>query len=320
MPYTQTGMGARPDLTQKIQQYAFAPDTYAAELVFPAAPVANQAGTVSVVTRKTLLQIPSIRRSPLGGYNRINARLSAMSYECEDKGLEHVLAKAIQDPPGIDMEMTGASLLAVTTKGAFEAEFAALAQDTSVFNESDGNYVESSVPWVTVTTADPIADVLGACDNVRELTGIRPNALVINADQLSLLLQNAKIQARFPGAPAVTYDMLKSSLVSLFGLQQLIVSNAVGDSDKDPSAISISPLWDSDYALVAVVPPAGSPLEVPALGRTLDWAEDSNGWVADAPYYVEADRTWILRARRNYVQKVIDPLFGCLIDVTETAS
>jgi hypothetical protein len=118
----------------------------------------------------------------------------------------------------------------------------------------------------------------------------------------------------------VTYDLLKSYLASLAGLERIIVSNAVGDTDKDPTGSTIGPLWSSTYALVAVVPSAGAPLQVPALGRTLEWSGDSNGWMADAPYYVEEDRTWVLRARRNYALTVIDPLFGCLIDVTGPSS
>lgn len=310
----QANMTARPDLTQVIQQYAIQPDTYAHEMGAPVAGVENQKGLVSVVTRASMLRVTSLDRAPDGGYSRIDDQFDAMAYECRDKGKEYPLSVGEQNPPGLDLEMHAAGTLAVTVRQAAEQMFVNTLQDTEVFNDSDGNATIPDVSWATSSTATPVNDIGVAVDKVRDATGIPANTVIMSGAQMRYLLNSSQIATKIAGVVIQTPALVKQYLAGLLGVEQVIVSNAIGNTNKTPGSFTASSLWGTQYVMVCLLATPGAPLQVPSLVRTLEWTGDSNGWMADR-YYEDASRQWVLRARRNIQMKVIDPAFGCLVDI-----
>jgi hypothetical protein len=131
--------------------------------------------------------------------------------------------------------------------------------------------LSGTAPWGTVAT-DVVSGVNAAKQKVHLNSGLRPNALILNTVNVDRLLANTTIRAHFPGAPRITREMLKASLVSIFGLQYLIEAAAVKNTADEGQSHVGAYVWSNLYVGVARVVPPGAPLPTPGLMRTMKWA------------------------------------------------
>jgi hypothetical protein len=291
--------------------------TYIAGQVLPPAEVSTQAGQIEVVTRKSLLTIPATRRTALGGYNRINVNLDKMDYVCVDSGLEHPIARGRRETVQYNRQLGAARHLKHKMLLAREIDVLAPVFDTSVYNVGAGTATAASAAWDT-SESTPIADVGVAKTAIRLTTGLVPNALILNGAMLEILLANPQIIGRFPGAPLVTEDMIRANVAAIFGLQKLIVSNGVYDSAPEGATQTLVDVIPDGLAQVAVVANESDPLEMPALGRDLYWAEDGAREDIYEEYYEDAVRAEIHRVRNNRAPKIFDPLFAHMLTGIQT--
>jgi len=305
----------RPDLADAFYQYSDADVSYAADAILPFLPVNTQAGEIEVVTRKSLLTQEDTRRAPTAKYNRIDQHLSSLNYVCHDDGLEAPVPVADGNSIQYNRELGAATHLRIKMNNAREARVANMIFDTATWT---GAALATTVKtaWSN-PKADVIGDVVYAAEQVRRNVGMKANALIVSGATLSNILRNDGIRLRFPGAPLITRDTLQNALAGIFGLSRIIVSDAVYDTIPEGSRSYVGgDIFSADYAMVAKLAPDGGPASVPGLGRTCLWTEDSASPLVMESYYEDDSRCMIYRARRNLVEKVFDPYFGHLLDIT----
>jgi len=306
----------RADLAEAFWEYDERETQFIASLVLPRLDVAEKAATMSVITRESMLKMENADRGPGGSYNRVDTYAEDKAYSCEEYGLEAPLEDGKRRLYQSDFDAEE-----VTVRQAWLKLLLAWEQrvDTLVFATGTWTgaalYTDvSAAPW-DAAASDAIAHVIAAREKVRTNTGLKPNALILGAATLANLLGNTGIKNRFPGATLVTLAMLEQAMGPIFGLERLIVGEAVYDSAKEGQDFSGADVWADDYAMVARVAKPGDPMNTPCIGRSMLWVTDSPEEIVVEEYREEQTRSDIFRVRHHMVSQIFDAYFGHLLKV-----
>lgn len=306
----------RPDLMDALYEYNPTGIRLAADQIFPILNVPEQRGEVEVVTRESLLTPTEAKRSKGGNYNEINETLEPKQYSCQDYGL--VIVDKYGHRETVQYNRERGKVEHVTFKLMLERErraFAAI-MDTSVWTGS-ALQSDAGTDWVTIATADPVADVVAAKKKVRDATGVNPNALILSALNLDYLLTNAKIREQIQGSAIPTQAVIFEQLAGLMGLEKIIVSDAVYNTSAEGKTATLSSVASDTYVSVARVGIADNPA-APSVGFTPNWTEDSGMPYIVESYYNDDARAMKYRARHNVDEWVVEPYLAHLIKVSGT--
>lgn len=284
--------------------------------VLPTFRTPRQAAKFSALTRETMLSAAAAGRASRSSYNRVDFGAEDKSYSCEEFGLEGLIDDRERILYSNDFEHESAVLMHVTQKLklAMEVRTAALVFNTTTWTGSALYTDRSAAPWATVSS-DVITHVLAAKEKVRAGTGMEANALILGRGVFEALLSNTGIKAQFPGAPIITLQMVKNALAQIFGLEKLIIGNAVKNTADEGQTASLSDVWGSTYAMVARVADQGAGLQTPCLGRSFLWTPDSPEELVVETYREEQVRGDVLRARHDVDEVILSAEFGHLLKV-----
>jgi hypothetical protein len=99
-------------------------------------------------------------------------------------------------------------------------------------------------------SSDPITDIRRASDLVKSRTGRRPNVLIVGADVLKFLEENASIRDRvkYTSAESITPQLL----ARLFRIEEVLVAEAVSDTSADGASASPDFIFKTHALLVYV--------------------------------------------------------------------
>jgi len=301
----------RGDLGEVIKEYSTSGYNFIAEQILPVRPVALKAANLSVLQRENLKR-EDAAHSNGAAFNRINLKAEDTSYACVDYGLEIGLTDDDRASYDTDFDAEVESVQLIADKIALEQEYrvASAIFNTTTWTGASLYTDNSGSPWDTVTT-NIITQVVAAKEKVRANTGMSADTMIIGAATLNNILKNTAILARFPGNTIISEEVLRSNLASIFGLQNLLVGNAVYDGAKDGQSFSGSDVWSDDYAMVCKVN-TGS-VKSGGLGRTLVWTPMDEAGVVQ--YREEQTESDIFRVRQYQQEKVFDASFGHLMKI-----
>lgn len=289
---------------------------FVATEVLPIFKTPRQAGKFTGITRETLLAQAAAGRVARSSYNRVDFGAEDKSYSCDEFGLEGLIddRDRINYQNDFDHETVVLAHIARKLKLAMEVRVAALVFNTTTWTGSSLYTDRSGTPWATVST-DVITHVLTAKEKVRAGTGMEANALILGRGVFESLLSNTGIKNQFPGAPIVTLQMVKNALAQIFGLEKLIIGNAVKNTADEGQTASLSDVWGSTYAMVARVADQGAGLQDPCLGRSFLWTPDSPEELVVETYREEQVRADVLRARHDVDEVIFNAEFGHLLKI-----
>ena len=141
---------------------------------------------------------------------------------------------------------------------------------TSVWTGSTtGGDITPGTLWDAVSST-PIADIRAQMRAVHKKTGFLPNKLVMGPEVWDALQDNAdfinRIQFGVPGRPSIVG---KELIASVLGLDQVLVANAVEDTNDEGAAEALDFVYGKD-ALLVYAAPRPSMLH-PSGGYTFAW-------------------------------------------------
>src|SRR5262245_34795736 len=313
--YSGAYAAPRLDLGEAFMEHASDMSEFVGLKVLPVFRTPKKAASFSAITRETLLQDSAAARAAKSAYNRINQGAKDKSFSCDEFGLEQVIDDSDRALYASDFDAE-ASATKITARALMlqqEKRAAAAVFDGALWTGAS-YFLDTITVWATVT-ADIIGDVLFGKEKVRQNCGIVPNALILNEENVKNLLINTGIKNQFPGAPMITLEMIKQSLVSIFGLTKLIVAGAVRDSAIEGQTETCATVWSASNAMVAVVADEADALETPCVGRTFLWVPDSPNPVTVEMYREEQVRGDVVRARHSTDEVILDKNFGFLFKV-----
>ena len=314
MPIQQaTRSTPREDLGVAFHEYDPAADGFVADIALPPIPVAKKAATMGVITRENLKRADSNHANG-AAFGRVNLISEDKSYLCKDHGLEGQLTDEDRATYATDYDAEYETVQVVTRKMFIEREIRVKTAmfNTTTFTGSDLTTDYSGAPW-DAAGSDAIGQVAGAITKVLANTGVLPDTMLIGRASLENLLKNTAILARFPGAAAITRQMLENALSAIFGLQNLIVGWAGYDSANEGQDYTGGTIWVDDYALIYKRHTGGR--ATPGLGRNVEWTGVDNGMGQVKQYREEQTESDILRVRDFSYEWLFDPYFGHLLTI-----
>jgi len=276
---------------------------------------AVQTGEYPLITRESMLKLPETKRAPKGKYNRGGWTFDLANFACQEYGWEEPVddVEAKKYARYFDMET-------VCTRRALSIILRALEKRIAdaVFNATTWTAVGVTNEWDDATNADPLGDVNTGKKAIYDATGIVPNALITAYSTfLDLGVCDQVVDRIKYTNPAVQRGEISTQLLAqFFGVDQVLVGNAVYDSANLGQDASISAIWSNEYAMLCRIS-SSMDLEEPSLGRTLIWTGDSgsgeDGVVVET-YRDEGVRGDVIRARHQTDEVIICEDVGYLLE------
>lgn len=321
MIYNGSYATPRPDLGEAYKEYMADDASFIALDVAPEFPVDVQEGSYSAITRESMLKTADDKRNSNGTYNRIELGAEDKTFKTHDRGLEAPVdyRKRSKFQKDFDLDLISTEQLVNRMKINREVRMAALIQNTATgywVTTDAALYTDvSSAPWDSAANGKPIANVSSAKLKVWQNSGMLANALVISYTQLINILLTAEVIARFPGAVALTEQMLRDNLKAIFGLDHLLVGKSVKNTADEGQAATNSEIWSDSYAMVCRIAPKGAPVGTPCIARSQRWTVESPDEIVMEQYMEPQTRRDVIRGRNDVGETVQDVYMGHLLKV-----
>lgn len=268
---------------------------YIADQLFPTVTVDKETGLYFVADKENLRAPADARRALLGRANRVSNTLSQAAYALEEKTLETAIPDSIMRQYSDPFDPKKNATLLVTEKLAIDKEKDL--QATLLSGAATNLDVDSA--WATAAT-DIKGQVQTAKTQIKKRTGKKANTLLLSGASLEGVLKNAAFidQAKYTVFP--DEDTLKSLIGRFFGVDRVIIGDAVENTAKEGQTDNLDYIW-SDIAVVAYVAPNPA-LETPSAGYHLV--------LKDARYvdewYEQEIKSTLVRANDFYDAKIVD--------------
>ncbi len=244
-------------------------------------------GSIKILSKDDLIEYETLTRANSGTFVRDASGSGRVDYAIDSKGYE----SAVDYNDDIDEDSKEKEALARAKAKIYtdlEVDFAALlagedVDDLTVKNDWTGDY---SAPYDHVQAS--IAEFIST-------VGFTPNCLVVPYAEYMILKNDASFLAKFPGAVAMTDNLIKQNIAGIFGLDKVVVSTA--RKKVNGSASFVLPTG-SAYLCLAANDAEG--LEVPAFARTLQWGDTP--WQVDV--YQEKQTTSNIYQANAFIKPV----------------
>lgn len=198
---------------------------------------------------------------------------------------------------------------------AKEFALAAAVQDTSVMTSN--TTLSGTDQWSDyVNGSDPIEDILDGIKAIKAATAKLANTLILSYDVYLTLLYHPDILDMYPGASAITADMLTAGIGRIFPhITEVEVGMAMYNSANKNASLSLTEIW-TKTAVVAYIE------QKPKLkSRTLSYTYQKGKQRTvqfvkkNATNHILVDRNAdFLRVNDEYDQVLVDVECGYLID------
>lgn len=299
-----------PVLTNLLIGYMQADDRFQAMRVFPPVPVEKDSGTYYIMTKKYWFLDDLARRAYGDKFARSGYGVSTSTYATQQWGLEHPIAvedRANSQVP-MDLEQVGLRWLAQQSLIRKERAFASDFMSTSAWTTN----TSTSNKWSDYAASDPVGDVRTSQRTVSQLTGLRPNVMLMGEIVDDRLQNHPDIIDRVKYVQAATAGNIENAMADVFGLDQYLVSRAIYNSANEGQTFSGSAIIDDD-ALICYVDASAGVFGATA-GKTFVWGP-GGGQGAVAPMYFENQtKSDILQHSEQWDQKVTAADLGDIRD------
>lgn len=250
-----------------------------------------------------------------GGY-----KLTTGSYSCEETALAHPVPIELinnADDPLVPLK-TGVDYVTKQVMLAKEKEVSDLVMATASWttsNDAEGGWL------ATAATNTFIADVFTGKKVVRELIGVDPNVLVMDANTWDNVLQNEDVLDRIVGGSMGTNPAIvtKKLVAQLFGLDEILVGGALYSSDEETLAgteFTAVRMWEVNAgkgsAILMYRTPAPA-INEPNAGYIFEWKGDEgmpssivegDTYRKVRKWWDEPKKSWMVEASESWDQVV----------------
>lgn len=259
--------------------------------------VGEPAANYPIITRENFLKTPDTKRSAKGGYNRTEGEFDTGLYSCEEHGLEAPLddAKVRRYASFFDMETAETRRLYHNLLLDHERRVKAAWTGFTAH--------AASVAWATAASAVPITDILAGCRTLEQNCGMPRSlfSLIVSQLDFQYLSMAASVTDRIKYSyPGLVPGQLTAQIVAaILGIKEVLVGGSAYDTTEEGVAASLTQVWASGKAWLAVLAAPDSPLETPSAARTMLWTGDSSDLVVVETYRDETTRGDVVRVRQN---------------------
>lgn len=298
----------RPDLGQVAYEYMLGGSErgFIGMQIMPVFPVDQQSADYPVIPVESLLKLPTTDRAPRSKYSRGDWEFESGTYATKEYGWEEPIddvERALYQR-FFDAETVASEIAVDHILRGHEKRVAEIVQDTSLAVAS-ANIVNE---WDDAANATPHADVTAAKKAMRAASGVSPNAIVMSKTVFDNVMATSEIKTYLQyTSPHLVMgeEAQRQTLARYFGLDRVLVGDAMYDSAKSGQAASLTDLWSNEYVSLVRISAGGNRLKEPVLGRTFLWTADSPTPVVTESYREEDIRSDVIRVRQNTDEAII---------------
>jgi hypothetical protein len=238
-----TGRDLHVDALLSQMAIGYFQDNGIAGLVAPSVPVEHQGDAYSIFSRADALRTEDTKRSPDTEANKVTRTISSDTYYCQNYALKYPVT--IEDRDNADpvfrqnLINNGAEYVMDKLLLDWEVRLATLAQATASVGSSAGVASE----WDAAASSDPIGDMETAMDNVQDLTGLRPNRIVMGLDAWRSLKRNDSVRDLIFGSTNAQRNVTRQQVAAALEVEQILVGAAYRNTANEAQAESLSKVW-----------------------------------------------------------------------------
>jgi len=158
--------------------------------------------------------------------------------------------------------------------------------------------------------------VIAGKQAMRAASGLEPNVLAMSKKVFETVLLTAEIRdaLKYTNPIEIGGDEAQRRVLAMyFGVDEVLVGNAIKDTAKKGQAFSLSDIWDDEYVGLFKVSGGGNDLREPVVGRTFLWTGDSPQMLVTEQYREEQTRSNVYRVRQNVDEAFIFQGAGYLL-------
>lgn len=295
--------------------YIQAATNFSARSMFPVLPVIHRSDEYFLYNQGDFLRDDVQVRAAGAESAGTGYRLTTATYTAERYALHQMIPDSVRlnADPAIDPERDAIEFLSQKMLIHEDRKFATDMMQTGVW-DTDSDLTGSE--W-TVGTTNIVAQMDAYGDTIQRATGNRPNKLLLSRDVYAVVKNNATIldAIRYTQTGVLTPDLL----ASLFGLDQVVVANAVYNTANEGA----TPAYDfaigedagfTNSFLLAYVNPTPSLLS-PSAGYTFSWSPfaDAAGGALVKSFYMDELASDRIEAEMYWDQKVVSSSCGVFV-------
>ncbi len=307
----------RPDLGQIAYDYMaeLSQQRFIGLQVLPIRSVPFQASDYAIITIESMLKMPAkLEREARAAYARSDYEFETGTYSCKERGWEEMVddKERVMYQRFFDAEVVAARRAVDIIMRAQEKRVANKVMSTTYVPTTSNVGTE----WSTLATCTPYADVKTAKAAMRAASGLLPNAIIMAWGVFQNVLACSELRSKLQYTAPIELmpiEAQKNILAQYFGVQKVLVGDALYDSAKKGQSFSLTDIWDDEYILLAVLSEGGDDLKEPCLGRTMLWTADSPTNIVTENYREEQTRSDIYRVRHDVDEAIIFALAGYLL-------
>lgn len=227
------------------------PTGFIADQLMPIVPVSKQSALYWKTNRKEgFRHEPNIsQRAPLTAARKITFSVSSDNYFAKNYAL--AAEWPAEDEVNADQQLRIAEMnaLNVTDKLMYDWEFRVANLATQVHTT-----FQVATAWTNKTGAAVYSNLIDYIDNFRQITGVKPNRMIIPTEIWKYVKRNEEIReilfADKAGIPS------PQQLANLLEIEQILVPeilvNTAGETETDNGSASLSPIWGNYVNLMHV--------------------------------------------------------------------
>lgn len=228
-------------------------DGFIADMVAPIVPVQKQSDRYVIYSRRDVLRVEDTKRAQGTQANVITRSVSSATFYAENYALKDRLS--LEDRENMDQayrnQLLNGRTQFITGKLQLDWEnrVASLVTNTSNVGSSAG----VSSAW-SAGTADVIGDINTALDAAHDLTGKRPNTLVLGEDAWRSARRSTDVRNIIFGTNNGGGFASRQAFADLFEVDKVLIGGAFKDSANEAQAEGLAKIW-LDHVLCAYVAP-----------------------------------------------------------------
>lgn len=279
MPYIQpsrSDVHVDKPLTNISIAYMQQASNFVADRIFPVVPVAKQSDKYFTYDRGMFNRDEMQLRAPGTESAGATYTLSTATYSADVWALHKDVADQVRanadSPIQLDREATEfltAKAMIRKEKNWADAHFVTGVWTTERAGVASGPSGTQFLRW-DVATSTPIEDIRGGASAMAELTGFRPNKLVLGRYAYDAILDHPDIVGRVDrGQTTGTAIVLRQNLAALFEVDEVLVMDAIYNTAVEGATNSHAFIGGKNALLTYAAPSAG--IMVPSAGYTFSW-------------------------------------------------
>jgi hypothetical protein len=267
--------------------------SFIADQVAPAIPVEKQSGLYRVFDPDPWLRIPQDLRAPRAVPGRVSFTTGSATYFCPNRalGADIALEDVANADTAIRVRENHADLVVTQLKRAQEFRVAQL------MTSSGGPQTIVSGAWTAST--DILGQVNSAHTAIWNLTGMRPNAVIIDWQSINEVRRNATLLElfKYTSGGELPDQRLRDDV---FKVGRMITADAIYNSAKEGQSMSNSGIWGRICLFAYIDPSAPSDMS-PNFVTRFRWNPP------ELPYKTGAGDTLDLAVFRSVYDKAGEP-------------